>query len=269
MDINSIDWNQIWKEQRAKRIHKEESPEYWNKRAPSFAEHAVKSSYSDAFLKIMKPKRSWTVLDMACGGGTLSIPLAYKVKEITAVDFSEAMLEILSGEARKRKLKNIRTIKAAWFDNWTDKNIGVYDIAIASRALSMDDIQSAFLKLISCAGKRVYISIVSGEGPRDIKIIEAVGRKFNPHVDYIYAYNLLYQMGIRANVDFITDQKSKLFKDHESAFESFKWMIESITEQEEVLLKQFLKQHLVRYKGKWIMDYEKKVQWAVLWWNTH
>jgi ubiquinone/menaquinone biosynthesis C-methylase UbiE len=267
MNINSIDWNQLWKEQRAKRVHKEESPQYWDKRAPSFADHVVKTDYSNAFLKIIKPKRSWSVLDMACGGGTLSIPLAYKVKEITAVDFSNAMLDILEKEAHKRKLKNIKTINAAWTDNWAEKNIGVYDIAIASRALSMDDIQSALLKLINCARKGVYISIVSGEGPRDRKILEAVGRKFNPHVDYIYAYNLLYQMGIRANVDFITDQKSKKFENHESALDSFRWMVESITEQEEELLKKFLKEHLIRYQGKWILDYEKKVQWAVLWWE--
>lgn len=268
MDINSIDWNHVWKEQRTKRVHKEESPQYWDKRAPSFADHAGKTGYSNAFLKIMKPKRSWTVLDMACGGGTLSIPLADKVREITAVDFSDAMLAILKDEARTRKLKNIRTINAAWADDWAEKGIGIYDVAIASRALAMDDIQDALFKLIRSARKRVYVSMVSGEGPRDRKILEAVGRSFNPHVDYIYAYNLLYQMGIHANIDFITNQNIKIFENHESALNSFRWMIESMTEQEEELLNKFLKEHLIRHKGKWILDYDKKVQWAVLWWET-
>jgi SAM-dependent methyltransferase len=269
MDINSINWDQAWKDQRAKRVHKEESPQYWNRRAPSFADHAIKSTYSDAFIKIMKLKHSWTVLDMACGAGTLSIPLAYKVKEITAVDFSDTMLGILRKEARKLKLKNIKTINGAWADNWADKGIGVYDVAIASRALALDDIRGAIMKLVNCARKRVYVSMASGEGPRDRRILEAIGRKFNPHVDYIYAYNLLYQMGIRANVDFITDQKSKTFKNHESAFESYKWMIEAMTENEENLLKKYLKEHLVKHKDKWALDYGKKVRWAVIWWNTH
>jgi SAM-dependent methyltransferase len=267
MDINSIDWDQVWREQRAKHVRKEGGPQYWNKRAPSFADHAVKTGYSDAFLKIMKPNRTWTVLDMACGGGTLSIPLANKVKHITAVDFSDSMLEILTKEAHKRKLKNIRTINAAWGDDWSKTDIGVHDVAIASRSLAMDDIHSALLKLIQSARKRVYISIVSGDGPHDRKILEAVGRNSTPHVDYIYAYNLLYQMGIRANIDFITEQNIKLFDNQDSAFNSFRWMFETMTEQEEYLLKKFLNEHLIRHKGKWILDYEKKVQWAVMWWE--
>ena len=267
MDINSIDWNQVWKEQRAKHVHKESGPQYWNKRAPSFANHAVKTGYSDAFIKIMKPKRSWTVLDMACGGGTLAIPLANKVKQITAVDFSDGMLDILTETARKQKLKNIRTINAAWDEDWSKKDIGVHDVAIASRSLAMDDIVSGIQKLINSSRKRVYVSTVSGDGPHDRKVMEAVGRNFTPHVDYIYVYNLLFQMGIRANVEFITEQNTKIFDDHDMALNSFRWMLDSMTAHEEELLKNFLKEHLVRRKDKWVLDYEKKVQWAVIWWE--
>lgn len=102
MNIKSIDWNQVWKELRAKRPLATHTNKYWNKRAPSFANHVSKTGYADTFIKIIKPKRSWTVLDMGSGAGTLALPLSPKVKEITAVDFSDTMIDLLDESCRKK-----------------------------------------------------------------------------------------------------------------------------------------------------------------------
>ncbi len=47
------------------------------------------------------------VIDIASGPGTLSIPLASKVKKVHAVDFSEEMLNLLRKRARQHNLNNI------------------------------------------------------------------------------------------------------------------------------------------------------------------
>ncbi len=267
MDIKSIDWNQIWKEQRAKRHTTCRGNQYWNKRAPSFAEHVPKTGYADAFLKIIKPKKSWTVLDMGCGAGTLALPLSSRAKEITAVDFSDTMIELLNGSIHKKKIRNIKTIKASWEDNWDHAGIGEYDIAIASRSLAIDDIRTGIEKLNNAARKRVYISTVVGDGPHDSKIFKAIGRNFVPPPDYIYLYNLLYKMGIIANISFITEDQMREYDSHETAQKSFTWMLNETTKEEEERLAAFLHKHLIRKGSKWIFDYKKTVRWTVIWWE--
>jgi len=267
-DISDIDWDDLIKIQRKRKPEKRErGPQYWDKRAISFADHVGRTTYPDAFLKIMEPQDSWTVLDMGCGGGTLSLPLAHMVKDITAVDFSEKMLEMLGAEIQRRGITNIKTVNAGWEDDWSEKHIGIYDVAIASRSLSVDDLHAAIIKLNRASRKRVYISTVVGDGPLDRRIFDAVGRELIPAVDYIYIYNLLFQMGIHANVSFIEEENVKTFYDVNSAKDALKWMLHEMTINEEYKLDLYLQENMIIKDGKNIFDYKKTFKWAVIWWD--
>lgn len=266
-DIQTTDWNEAWKVKKAMRSSPVRDASTWNKRAPSFAKHVKKSGYAEAFLKILNPKRSWTIFDMACGSGTLAIPFSQYVKSVTAVDFSGKMLDILNRQCNKSGIVNVRAINASWEDDWDRAGIGVHDVAIASRSLVVDDLRSAILKLSERAKKRVYISTIVDDGPYDRQIFEAIGRELNMGPDYIYNYNLLYQMGIRANIDFITERNHKAYRERYQMMESLKWMLGDMTPSEEKKLNAFLDRHLVYDAGWWILDYEKITRWAVIWWN--
>lgn len=267
-DISEINWNEMIKSKKAAKPKTvNNGSDFWNRRAPSFADHAGRTFYPDSFLKIMNPESSWTVLDMGSGAGTLALPLSDKVKHITAVDFSDKMLEILRQEAERRGIDNITTIKSSWTDNWDECGIGIYDVAIASRSLSVDDVASAIIKLNNSARKRVIISTVIGDGPFDRKMFEAVGRERAENVDYIYFYNLLYQMGIFANISFIVDDNNKTFKSFDEACESVSWMFQEITSDEEVLFKKYMQEHLVEQNGRLALDYKRISKWAVIWWD--
>lgn len=50
------------------------------------------------------------VLEIGAGTGIFTLPIARRCREVTAVDISEGMLEILAGKAEKDGLSNIRTI---------------------------------------------------------------------------------------------------------------------------------------------------------------
>jgi len=267
-DISDIDWDILIKNQRKKKPErKEPGHQYWDKRAASFVDHAGKTTYPDAFVKIMEPQKDWTVLDMGCGGGTLALPLAERVKQITAVDYSDRMLEMLRAEIQRRDIKNIKTIRASWDDDWSARDIGLHDIAIASRSLSVDDLYSAIIKLSNAALKRVYISTVVGDGPYDRQIFDAIGRELIPAVDYIYIYNLLYQMGIHANIFFIPEESRKTFDDLNEARNYMKWMLNEMTLNEEYRLDQYLRQNMIVKDGKSLIEYKKAFKWAVIWWN--
>jgi SAM-dependent methyltransferase len=267
IDIQTIDWNELWKEKNALRSSRKRDSACWDKRALSFADHSAKTKYAEAFLKIVNPKKTWTIFDMACGAGTLAIPFSKHVKSITAVDFSDKMLDILREQCNKSKISNIRTINRSWEDDWGRAGIGLHDVVIASRSLVVEDLRSAIIKLNNFSRKRVYISTIVGDGPHDRRIFDAVGRELNTGPDYICNYNLLYQIGIRANVDFITERNRATFKTPRDAFLSQQWMFDNMTPVEEVKLGNYLDKHLVLRAGRWILDYEKTIKWAVMWWE--
>ncbi|MGQ9499533.1 MAG: class I SAM-dependent methyltransferase [Dissulfurimicrobium sp.] len=266
MPFTKIDWSRLWKEARA-REKRRKGPDVWDRRAPSFAKHAAQSSYVQDFIKLLSPDPSWSVLDVGSGPGTLAIPLAGKVREITAIDFSSVMIDILKRECACLGIKNITAIKASWEDDWNAIGIQPHDVAIASRSIIVDDLEAALLKLDSIATKQVYISAPVGDGPFDRRFFDAVGRQFPERPDYIYIYNLLYQLGILANVTFITLCDKKIYGSFEEAFESNKWMFDDITPEEEERLANYLKDHLVPEGERLSMSYERIIRWAVISWK--
>ena len=270
--IADIDWNEeakaIAKERKNSRNPNElTGSAFWNMRAPAFAKHAVETGYAEAFIDIIKPDKNMTVLDIGCGGGTLAVPMANMVKEITAVDFSENMLGIVADKTAELGINNVRRIQCSWTDDWAAAGIGKYDIAISSRSLSVDDMRAALEKLNAAALKQVFVSTIVGDGPHDRRIYETLGRKLIPAVDYIFVYNILYQMGIHGNVSFITENQVRTYDSYDEALASTRWMFQNMTPEEEDKLAAFMKKHLIERKGKWSLDYAKSNKWAVIWWD--
>jgi len=265
--MHTADWNRAWREMRTSKPSPARHAKFWDGRSRSFAKHVTRTGYAEKFLEIMEPRPEWTVLDMGCGAGTLALPLADKVQTITAVDFSERMLSILREECLAKNINNIRMVHAGWEDDWVKVGLGQYDVAIASRSLVVDDLKGTIAKLNHAARKSVFIVTVVGDGPHDRRAYEAVGRELQVGPDYIYNYNVLYQMGIYAKVDFITQQVQDTYAEREEAMESVRWMFPEITREEEEKLDAYMTRHLTCRDGLWMLDYAKPVRWAVLWWE--
>ncbi|RQW89412.1 MAG: methyltransferase domain-containing protein [Geobacter sp.] len=267
LDIREIDWNRICWEARKQKSSPSGTSAYWDKRAPAFARNSSKSDYSVKFLRLLAVKPHWTLLDVGCAAGTLAIPLAERVKQITAMDISGSMLALLRDRCRKMNITTIQTVQGAWEDDWNALGIGEHDVVLASRSLITEDFEGALTKLNKAARKRVYVSTIVGDGPHDRRLYRALGRELNPGPDFIYLYNLLYRMGIRANVNFITYQERNSYESHEDAFTILSSKMEVTAPEEAVILQAFLKEHLVRNEGKWLMSYPRNICWAVMWWD--
>ena len=267
IDVRDVDWNYVWQVQRARQGSRKRDTRFWDGRASSFAKAASETAYADQFLAIMKPEAHWTVLDMGCGSGTLAVPLAGLVSSITAVDFSTQMLTVIGDRCGKEGICNVSTVHGRWEDDWENLGIGVHDVAIASRSMVADDLHASILKLNGVARRRVYIVTIVGDGPFDRRVFDAIGRPLNVGPDYIYNYNLLYQMRILANVAFIEERRNRTFRNHEEAFASMQWIFDNLTRQEEEKLHKYIDAHLVHRFGSWTSSYDHVVRWAVIWWE--
>jgi len=268
MRYEEIDWNELWREARRRKSWAKKGNADWDKRASDFAARNLDSPYVEQFLtKAVIPEKS-TVLDIGCGPGTLALPIAKRAARVTAVDFSKAMLDELAGRARERGLHNIRPIHASWEDDWESLGIEPHDIAIASRSLSVDDLEKALVKLDRWARHRVYVSDRVGSGPFDPDVFEAVGRPFEPGPDYIYTVNILYRLGIHARVDFITLSPARLYDSTEEAIRSHRWMFDDLTPEEEQRLTEYVLGRCRPHPGGRIEFVRRHPpKWALIWWE--
>ena len=265
-DLKQPDWNVLWKAKLASRAALRRDAAYWDGRAHSFAK-ATETSYRDQLLALMNPEPDWTVLDMGCGSGTLAVPLAKQVACVTAVDFSSEMLDVLCRRCAKEGISNIKTIHGSWEDDWPKLGIGTYDTVIASRSLVVDDLQSAILKLDAAANKRAYIITMSGDGPYDRRLYDAIGRHHETGADYIYYYNLLYQLGICAHVSFIKEIRNRTYESPEDAYASIESMFGDLTASEKEKMAAHVRQHLISSGNSWRFSYSQLIRWAVMWWE--
>ncbi len=265
--LQSLDWNEVWKELRARRTMAQLSASSWEKRSSKMRRSADSDPFTRTFLSLLQPRPDWTVLDMGCGPGTLTLPLAALVSHVTAADFSQGMLDIVGEECRAGGIANVTTRKLAWEDDWQSAKIGRYDAVIASRSLVCDDLRDAVVKLDRAARHKVFICTIVGDGPFDRRVFNAIGRPLNAGPDYICNYNLLYQMGILARVDFIR-QEPRTYKNADEAFESMAWMVDDMTEAESRRLRAFVEEHAIPEGDQWTTDYDRTIHWAVLSWDT-
>jgi SAM-dependent methyltransferase len=269
LTIEELDWNRLWREDR-KTCTTVRDKEHWNRRAPLFAQIVQANDNDDyvgPFMRIVNAQPEWSVLDVGCGAGTLAAPLAKIVRQVTAIDFSPAMLALLEEHKAATEIRNITTHLASWEDDWQTLGIEPHDVAIASRSLVSEDPRSLLEKLNSFAKKSVFISCAVGDGPHDLRLFEAIGREAHANPDYIYIYNLLYQMGIFANVSVI-EKQTPTYANAEEAVDSLRWMVENMTPAEEEAMRRFVGAHLVPDGERWKLDYRRPVCWAVIWWRV-
>jgi SAM-dependent methyltransferase len=159
------DWNAIWKKRQElhERSKVADDPSHnWNKKenAERYDKNA-KSEYDDrvrttiASLDITPDSR---VLDIGAGPGTLAIPLAPLVKDITAVEPGAGMVEILRAHAERDGIRNITCVQKFWEDVDLSHDLKApYEVVIASLSLTMYDIREALKKMDAASSGSVHL----------------------------------------------------------------------------------------------------------------
>ncbi len=201
-NIEAIDFSLLYNLQKcASSANKSKSAEDWDARAWEMNENIHEGYYNDRMQERIDLSGVRTLLDVGCGPGTFALRFAPHVEQVHAFDFSPKMLEVLHHNAKERGIANITTSCINLEHEW--EGIPSCDVVIASRCLEVNNIASVLQKLDAHTNKRVYLTFKEGRSFLSDEILEVLGREITPKPDYIYVLNILYQMGIRAKVDFI------------------------------------------------------------------
>lgn len=266
--FSDLDWDNLWRNARQEKSWRSRGAEDWDKKASSFSTRNQSSPFVSLVLSRLPLDNSLTVLDVGSGPGTLALPIAAKVKSVTALDYSQGMLSTLDELAARSGIKNIRTVQCGWEDDWTAFAIGQHDIAIASRSLGVIDLRGALQRLEQSASRYVFIVDRISPTPFDPKAFTAIGRPFNSGPDYIYIINILYSMGIHPHVDILRLDTTNRFSDLNEAYRSYSWMFKDLSTKEELLLRQYLEEKSrPSDNGQISIPREVPPQWAFIWWE--
>lgn len=266
---NDIDWQRLWERSRSQKTWQSKRAPEWDEKAASFAGRMQESPYIERFLKYLDLDDSLSVLDVGCGPGTLAIPIARLVAQVTAIDYSAKMLALLDRRAEQAGLDNVRTVHCAWEDDWTQHDISTYDIVIASRSMNIRDLVGGLQKLNRHSTGQIYIAERIDPSPFDSDAFKAIGRPFKSGPDYIYTVNMLYQLGIHPCIEHIELDRELRFESMEQAMNAYKWMFKELQPKEEKLLEKYLQKRIIRKEQDVIVIRRDPPQrWALMSWTT-
>ena len=264
-DPEEIDWAYFW---RKKLEAKKDRGKDWNKAAPNFGKSARKDDYHTRLIEKINVSKDDTILDLGCGEGSITIPLAKRAKSVTGVDSAYKMLEILNEKAQKEGIGNIKTIEED-LTKITIDNVGKHDIIVASRSLNgVLDIKETIANINEIAGKYVYITLF---GPNNWKIerefYEYIDKEYFEFPSHRYFFNILIDMGIYPNVENLNIGQERQYESVEEAMESGKWRLDSLNDNEKEELRKYLGDILEENEDGKLSNPNDKADWVLYWWK--
>ncbi|MBR3197191.1 MAG: class I SAM-dependent methyltransferase, partial [Methanobrevibacter sp.] len=127
---NDVDWSGFWAEKLATKKDKD-----WDKAAPGFYKRTRKDDYQIALFDKLILDENDTVLDVGCGEGSVTIPIAKRVKKVIGLDSSPKMLEYLEKRADENGISKIETVLQPIEEISYDET-GDVDVVVCSRSLN-------------------------------------------------------------------------------------------------------------------------------------
>jgi SAM-dependent methyltransferase len=271
------DWNEIWKARQSlheSSKHFNDPSHNWNLRENAERyDSSSRSEYDDRVkTTIDSLEINWNskVLDIGAGPGTLAIPLAPLVREITAVEPGGGMVEVLKNRAEKQGFRNIACVQKRWEDiDPTHDLTGQYDVVIASLSLTMEDIQLALRKMDAVSQGYVYLFWFV-----DMPFWERMyadlweplhGSEYYPGPKADCLFGVLYQLGIYANVEMLPLKKEYRFATSDEMTAFFRRRFNVTTPKQEQVLDDYLKP-LMRTTGPDIVISGDST-FAKIWWE--
>ena len=263
---NEVDWLKYWQEALKQKTDKNKD---WDKAAPHFHKRAKKDDYHDLLFSKLILNENDSLLDLGCGEGSITLPIAKQVRKVTGVDSSTKMLELLNQRAQEQNIKNVDTILKS-LEDISYEEIGDYDVVLASRSLNgIIPIEETLKTINEIANKYVFITLF---GPENWKIEkefnEYIGKENKPFPEYNYMFNILYNMGIYANIERLDIKAYREYSSIEEAMDNGKFRLDLLNDDEKAQLRKYLNEILKKDSETGKLYNEKdKADWILIWWK--
>lgn len=275
-------WEEMWsragQKRRKKQRMKSDEGTPWDRRAGHFARKTGGSEGGErtqAVLNYLENEGALgeeiEVLDVGCGPGTLTIPLARKTKRVFALDPSEKMLEMLQERAAAEGIDNIVLLKERWQDvdlaqkGWLEE----FDLAFASMSPGIRESKD-LQKLIHSSKRHCYVSTFAGrkDSTREAIWLQVVGAPQEAgEMEIFYPFNLLYAWGYRPHLRFFRNRRADWLEPEDIEEEMLQYLHMTVEVDESVKekVRSYLMERLV--EGKYL--YEREHFHGMLLWDKN
>jgi ubiquinone/menaquinone biosynthesis C-methylase UbiE len=258
MLIDMTDWNQIWKDALLASRLTDDNYYDQEERAESYDKSENIRTDGERRVTLLDPDPSWSVLDIGAGPGTLAIPLARRVRRVTAVEPSRPMIRCLEKHLAEGQLCNVRIINSRWEDVSLEE-AGRHELVIASYSLNFEDIGEALRKMNRLASQRVclywFAGVTSWEEVRMDLFPPIYERKYSPYPKINIIYNLLYDWGLYPDVEVLQQTAfPRNFADYHEALSYLKSTLNIAGRDHETLLHNYIEDRWRQEDGSLFME---------------
>jgi SAM-dependent methyltransferase len=245
----------------------------WTKRRAEWYSAGLRTSdYAEKVVAVIAPIVSGcsSLLDVGAGTGALCIPLARMFTSVTALDSSTAMLDELRKTARSAGVGNIRTEVASWED--VDDRTGEFDVVLCANVPGVvDSPAESILRLAQHANRFVFLVLGTPRNANKFFLRDLwplmYGEDLPKKPDYFTVYEVLYRLGIFANISVVDYDFDQPFSSLDEAVLFWKDHLRVQGTEHDALLRDFLSAQLERSEDTLWARVPK--QSAVMWWETN
>lgn len=199
----------------------------WEKGATNYNRMIqLESATTTQILDLLPLKPTDTAIDVCCGPGRITMQLAGRVKEVTAMDSAHNMLEYCKDNCKALGRNNVTYLERDSFTAEAGKDFEKFDVVISSRSggeAHMDNVISFSKGIVMFQGFANSPSLPETFG----RIFKGCteerpmweGFIHDRRLSYNITYNRLYDRGFEPNVIVIPDRFTGVFPTKEAAYE--------------------------------------------------
>jgi methyltransferase family protein len=249
----------------------EPRPGFWTDRVVAWYRRAAeRGDYAARVIEAIGPALDscHTALDVGAGCGALAIPLACRLRELTALEPSPAMARGLRRWATEAGLGNVTVVEAAW----GEVIVPARDLTLCAHVGGLLRADSPFLREVETVARRLVVlvrDVAAAKGEDKFFFGELypalLGRPYARSGETEDAVAALERRGIRPAVTEIEYRSDQPFADLDEACDFWMTYLGLSDPPARVYLQSFLQERLVHRDGEWIAPYRKRA--AVIVWR--
>lgn len=280
MKIPLINWYELQKMVRpalptgGKHAPKHSGYGAWDSQANSYNQMtSMEASFTLNQINCFDTAPTDTVLDVCCGPGRITVPMAKRAKSVTALDSSPKMLEYCMSNVKAEGLNNVNPVLLDWNEVIPGENVAQHDIVICSRNAALNDIE----KLSVLARKyvvrviwynnapsipQIISSLFEGTGVELYGIPPQMDRRLGSNV----TYNMIYDLGYDVNVNIVPDGFIKNYANKGEAYADLRRLQPDLPEESLPIFQSNVDKFLTP-NDKGGVTYLSKTHSVVHWWS--
>jgi hypothetical protein len=243
---------------------------YWTAERVRLFQRAVeRSDFPEKLLDALAPALAGCRdgVDVGAGVGAFTVPLARRLKTVTALEPSPAMRECLGGTLARHRLANVAVLPV----NWGAAPLPPHDLILVANVAPVFDDLEAFVVSATPLARRV-VAIVQNVGPGTEKFYFGelypllLGREYPHRADYLRTLTVLHARGVFANVRIVEYDFDQPFADFDEAAAFWTNRLSLRQPDQIAKLTEFLRGKLRREGGGWLAPMRRRS--AAIWWRT-